>query len=230
MVAEVELFLWVIYPYVALTVFIVGLILRYDKDPWGWTSKSSQILERRLLMWGSIMLHWGFIFVFIGHIMGLLIPVSFYKSIGVSFSSYHIIAFYGGALAGVISVLGLFILLARRLLNGKVKATSGIDDYFTLALLLFVMLSGLLNTLGYSLLIGEYDYRSTIGVYIRSILTFRPDIPIIATAPLTYQLHTLLGLLFFAALPFTRLVHIFSLPLPYLWRRNIVYRSISRSS
>ncbi|MEM0117680.1 MAG: respiratory nitrate reductase subunit gamma [Conexivisphaerales archaeon] len=230
MSAEAELFLWIIYPYVALTVFILGIVLRYDRDPWGWTSKSSQILEKRMLMWGSLMFHWAFIFVFIGHIMGLIIPLSFYETLGINFSSYHIIAFYGGALAGVISVTGLIILLVRRLVNRRVKATSGVDDYFTLGLLLFVMVSGLLNTLGFSLFVGEYDYRSTIGVYIRSLLVFRPDVAIIAGAPLSYQLHTLLGLLFFAALPFTRLVHIFSLPLPYLWRSNIVYRSISKKA
>jgi nitrate reductase gamma subunit len=228
MVNEIQQFLWVIYPYVALTIFILGLVLRYDRDPWGWTSKSSQILERRMLMWGSIMFHWAFIFVFIGHIMGLLIPISFYESLGIDFASYHIIAFYGGAAAGIISIAGLFVLLARRLINRKVKATSGVDDYFTLALLLFVMVSGLLNTLGFTLLVGEYDYRSTVGVYIRSLISFRPDVAIISGSPASYQLHTLLGLLFFASIPFTRLVHIFSLPLPYLWRSNIVYRSISK--
>ncbi|MEM0123165.1 MAG: respiratory nitrate reductase subunit gamma [Conexivisphaerales archaeon] len=228
MVAESQLLLWVIYPYVAMTIFVVGLIWRYDRDPWGWTSKSSQILERRMLMWGSMMFHWAFMFIIIGHIMGILIPVSFYNSLGVSFSSYHIISFYGGSIAGVIAVLGLVILLARRLMDKRVKATSGVDDYFTLIFLLIIMVSGMLNTLGYTLLVGPYDYRLTIGVYVRSLILFRPDVAVITSAPFTYQLHTLLGLLFFAVLPFTRLVHIFSFPLPYMWRKNIVYRSTSK--
>src|SRR5579875_3589228 len=173
MVNELQQLLYIIYPYMALTIFVLGLVLRYDRDPWGWTSKSSQILERRMLMWGSMMFHWAFIFVFIGHIMGLIIPISFYESLGINFANYHIIAFYGGAAAGVISVAGLLVLLARRLFNRKIKAISGIDDYFTLALLLFVMVSGLLNTLGFTILVGEYDYRSTIGVYIRSLLSFK---------------------------------------------------------
>jgi nitrate reductase gamma subunit len=224
----INLLFWVIYPYVAITVFVVGLVLRFDKDPYGWTSKSSQILERRMLMVGSMLFHWSFIFVFIGHIMGLVIPPSFYLSLGISFSSYHEIAFYGGAVAGVLSVAGLVILLIRRLAVPRVRAIAGIDDYVTLGVLLVVMSSGLLNTLGFSLFVGPYDYRYTLGAWIRSILTLNPNLTIMATTPYTYQLHALLGLLFFAVLPFTRLVHIFSLPLPYLWRKNIVYRSMTK--
>lgn len=220
--------LWIIYPYAAITVFLVGVILRYDRDPWGWTSRSSQILERKMLMYGSILFHWSFIFVFIGHVMGLIIPASFYTALGVSWNAYHIIAFYGGAIAGVLSIAGLVILLVRRLINPRVKATSGIDDYFTLMILFFVLGSGLVNTIGYSVFVQKYDYRNTIGFWIRSFFELDPNTGIIATAPFTYQLHTILGFLFFAILPFTRLVHIFSLPLPYLWRKNIVYRSINR--
>lgn len=228
--AFVEQLLWVIYPYAAITVFVVGLILRFDRDPYGWTSKSSQMLEGRLLMLGSILFHYGFVFVFVGHLMGLIVPVSVYDSLGITPSMYHDVALYGGATAGVVSVLGLVILLVRRLVTPRVRVTTGVDDFVTLGILFFVMGSGLLNTLGFSIFVGTYDYRSTLGVWVRGLLTLNPNAAVVATAPVTYQIHALLGLLFVAVLPFTRLVHIFSLPLPYIWRKNIVYRSISSES
>jgi len=221
-----ELFVWGVYPYIALTIFVVGLVLRYDKDPWGWTSKSSEILEKRMLQAGSLLFHWGFLLVVVGHIMGLLIPAGLYSSLGITPEGYHVLAFYGGAASGLISIAGLIVLLARRLISPRIKATSGVDDYFTLAILLVVMGMGLANTLGYTLLIGPYDYRFTVGVWVRSLFYLKPDVALMASAPLSYQVHVALGLLFFAVLPFTRLVHIFSLPLPYLWRRYIIYRSI----
>ena len=218
--------LWVIYPYIALTIFIVGLVLRFDRDPYVWTSKSSEILEKRWLGIGSLMFHWGFLFVFIGHIMGLLIPAPFYESIGITFKTYHIISFYGGAIAGLIATAGVVILLLRRILIKKVRATSDAGDFFTLTLLLVIFVSGLANTIGYDVVVGPYDYRKTIGVWVRGLILFHPQYQVMATVPITFQIHVLLGLLFFAALPFTRLVHIFSLPIPYLWRRYIVYRTI----
>ncbi|MEM3799637.1 MAG: respiratory nitrate reductase subunit gamma [Thermoprotei archaeon] len=226
-----ELFVWGVYPYIALTVFVVGLVLRYDKDPWGWTSKSSEILEKRMLQVGSLLFHWGFLLVVAGHILGLIIPVGVYNSLGVTAEEYHTLAFYGGAASGLISILGLIVLLARRLITPRIRATSGVDDYFTLAILLVVMGMGLANTLGYTLLVGPYDYRFTVGVWVRSLFVLRPDVALMASAPISYQIHVVLGLLFFAVLPFTRLVHIFSLPLPYLWRRYIIYRTVEvRSS
>lgn len=226
MTGELELFVWGAYPYIALTIFVVGLVLRYDKDPWGWTSKSSEILEKRLLQVGSLLFHWGFLLVVAGHVMGLLIPAGVYASFGVTAESYHVLAFYGGAASGLVSVAGLIVLLIRRLLSPRIKATSGVDDFFTLAILLAVMGMGLANTLGYTLLVGPYDYRLTVGVWVRSLFLLRPDVALMASAPLSYQVHVVLGLLFFAVLPFTRLVHIFSLPLPYLRRRYIIYRSL----
>jgi len=169
--------------------------------------------------------------VVVGHIMVLLIPAGQYNSLGITPEGYHVIAFYGGAASGLISVGGLVVLLARRLISPRIKATSGVDDYFTLAILLVVMGMGLANTLGYTLLIGTYDYRFTVGVWVKSLFYLKPDIALMASAPLSYQVHVALGLLFFAVLPFTRLVHIFSLPLPYLWRRYVIYRSVEvRSS
>lgn len=225
-----EDFMWIIFPYIAITVFVVGLLLRYDRDPYGWTSKSSQILEARMLMLGSMMFHYAFLLVVIGHFMGLVIPVSFYNSLGITFAQYHKLSFYGGAVSGIVAIGGLVILLLRRLISPQAKVTTGIDDFATLGILFFALGSGLLATLGYTIFVGPYDYRQTVGPWLRSLFTLSPNPSVMASTPVVYQAHVLLGLLFFALVPFTRLVHMFSLPVPYLWRKNIVYRSVAPES
>lgn len=226
MVSIYEFLLWGVYPYVAITIFILGLILRYNSDPYGWSSKSSEILEKRMLKWGSLMFHWGIIIVFLGHIAGLLIPLSFYYMLGFNLHEVHLLAFTLGSISGLITIIGLIILLIRRIIDKRVRMTSDLDDYFTLILLLVVMGAGLANTIGYRIVTGHlYDYEDTIGPYIRSLFVLRPDISIMASVPISYQIHVALGILFFAVFPFTRLVHMLSFPLAYLWRSYIVYRS-----
>ncbi|MGG3924281.1 respiratory nitrate reductase subunit gamma, partial [Geobacillus thermodenitrificans] len=85
-------FLWVIVPYLSLVLFIAGHIWRYQRDQFGWTSKSSELLEKRQLRLGSLLFHWGILFVFVGHVMGILIPESFYTALGITEEMYHVIA------------------------------------------------------------------------------------------------------------------------------------------
>ncbi len=223
--ALLEQFLWVIYPYIALALFAAGLVWRYETDQFGWTSKSSEILEKRWLAWGNNLFHYGFLAVFGGHVMGLLIPPSVDQSLGMSDASYHIVSYYGGAAAGIIAVAGLVILTARRIGVPRVRATSTPSDWLTLALLLGVMGLGLGDTLGYTALVGPFDYRDTIGVWFRGLITLSPSAAAMAGTPLSFQAHVLAGLTFFALFPLTRLVHMLSLPFHYLTRRFVVFRS-----
>ncbi len=225
--SAVDLLLWVALPYTVMGVFLLLLLWRYAYDQYGWTSKSSEVLEKRLLGWGSLLFHYGFLLVFGGHILGLLVPPEADDALGMSPDNYHLLAGIGGAIAGVVAVSGLVILVVRRLGVRRVRVTSTPTDYLTLAVLLTVMSIGLFNTIAYGSIFGEYDYRSSVGVWIRSLFLLAPDAGIMATAPLTYQAHALAGLAFFLILPFTRLVHLFSLPAPYLFRRPILYRSLT---
>lgn len=217
-------FLWVIYPYLAVAVFVVGHLYRYASDPYGWTARSSEFLEKRLLRWGSTLFHWGILLVFLGHLAGLLVPAWLYRSLGVSDALYHRMAVTAGGLAGATALAGLLLLAYRRLRVARVRRTSSPADWVALALLALVMGLGLYNTLGHNLLVAEYDYRFSIGPWLRGLLLFRPDPRRMAGVPLGYQLHVLAAFALLAAWPFTRLVHVWSLPLPYLWRRYVLYR------
>ncbi|WP_077210667.1 respiratory nitrate reductase subunit gamma [Bacillus dakarensis] len=216
-------FLWVVLPYIVLTIFIGGHIYRYQHDQFGWTSKSSELLEKKLLRLGSNLFHWGIIFVFGGHVMGLLVPIGVFEAMGVSEHQYHTIALLGGIPAGTAATIGIIILLYRRMSVRRLIATSTKGDWVSLIFLLVVILSGMSATL-LNIDSHGFDYRTTIGPWLRGVITFQADASLMATVPLWFKIHILAVFGIFAAWPFTRLVHVFSVPLRYLSRSYVIYR------
>ncbi len=133
--------LWGVMPYIVLTIFIGGHIYRYQHDQFGWTAKSSELLERKNLRRADTF-HWGMVCVIGGHLMGILIPEALYSSIGISEHVYHKMAIGAGLPAGIVACTGLIILTYRRLFDKRIRKTSSPSDILTLLLLLFMMLSG----------------------------------------------------------------------------------------
>lgn len=216
-------FLWVVLPYIILTIFIGGHLYRYNYDQFGWTSKSSQLLEKKLLRIGSNLFHWGILFVFGGHVMGLLIPIEVYEAMGVNEHQYHTIALLGGVPAGIAATIGIIILTYRRMTVRRIIATSSKGDWVSLIFLLIVILSGMAATL-LNIDSHGFDYRTTIGPWLRGVLTFRADASYLAEVPIWFKIHIIAVMGIFAAWPFTRLVHVFSAPLRYLTRSYVIYR------
>ena len=224
-------FLWVIFPYLALVTFLLGHVYRYAYDQYGWTPKSSQILERRLLMWGVLLFHWGFLFVFGGHVMGLLVPIGVYRSLGVSDHNYHILSLWVGAAVGAVAMIGILLLNIRRWFIPRIRRNTEKMRFLTDALLLVVIVLGMAATVGYRVYVNQYnlpsefEYRENIAPWFRSLFYFSPDAKLMLEVPLIFQLHTLAAFALFALWPFSSLVHVFSLPLGYLRRSYIQYRS-----
>ena len=220
-------FLWVIFPYLCLTSFVVGHYWRYRYDKFGWTTRSSQLYEDRLLRIGSPLFHFGMLGVLAGHIIGLVIPQVWTDALGLSRHAYHVLALAAGIPAGIAAVAGLLILIYRRRMTGPVFSATTFNDKAMYAVLGAVILLGIWNTIAGSWLQfgGEYNYRDGVSPYFRSIFTFQPKGTLMAEAPLGFQLHALFAFLLFAMWPFTRLVHVFSAPIGYLTRPYVVYRS-----
>jgi len=217
--------LWVVVPYVSLTVFVVGHIWRYRYDKFGWTTRSSQLYENRLLRLGSPLFHFGILLVLLGHVGGLLVPEGWTRAGGVSDEAYHLAAITLGGVSGFCTVVGMAILIYRRRTVGPVFSATTRMDKAMYALLAAVILLGLGTTLIANALGGGYDYRQTVAPWFRSIFYFQPEGQLMTVAPLGFQLHALAAFALFALWPFTRLVHVFSAPLGYLFRPYIVYRS-----
>ena len=217
-------FLWVIFPYICLTIFVVGHYWRYRYDKFGWTTRSSQLYEDRLLRWGSPLFHFGILAVFLGHVMGLGVPKSWTEAVGISEDVYHFLAVSVGAVAGFGTLVGMAILIYRRRTVGPVFSATTVMDKVMYLFLAAVILLGLWNTVASNIL-DHYDYRESVSVWFRGIFRFSLHPDLMAEAPLGFQLHGLVAMSLFALWPFTRLVHVFSAPLGYVTRPYIVYRS-----
>jgi nitrate reductase gamma subunit len=215
---------WVVVPYVCLTVFVVGHVWRYRYDKFGWTTRSSQLYEDRLLRWGSPLFHFGILAVFLGHVMGLGVPKAWTEAVGISEPVYHFLAVSVGAVAGFGTLVGMAILIYRRRTVGPVFSATTVMDKVMYLFLATVILLGLWNTVASNIL-DHYDYRESVSVWFRGIFRFDLQPELMTSAPFGFQAHALVAFALFALWPFTRLVHVFSAPVGYLFRPYVVYRS-----
>jgi respiratory nitrate reductase, gamma subunit len=223
-VSQQEWFMWGVFPYIIVVLVVSALIWRYVTNQFSWTSKSSELLEKRMLKWGSLLFHYGIIAVFFGHVAGLLVPVSVYRTLGISDEAYHIAALAGGLPAGVITLVGVAILIYRRWTVNRIRATSSIGDRVAIIVLALVILSGVLATSGNALSHSEFDYRTTINPWLRGLIVLQPDPELMRTVPMGFKMHIMTTFALYLVFPFTRLVHVFSLPIGYLKRSYVLYR------
>jgi nitrate reductase gamma subunit len=219
-----QLALFVALPYVALAVFVVGHIWRYRFDRFGWTSRSSELYERRLLLVGGPLFHYGTLLAILGHAAGLLVPKAWTEALGVPESLYVTFAKLGGSLAAVLVVAGLLVLSVRRAGNDRVRRVTSALDWAAIALLWVMVALGVAVTVGYQDLGPGYDYRETVSVWLRGVFALHPDVAGMAAAPLIFRVHVTVAWLFLALFPFTRFVHFWSAPVWYLARPFLVYR------
>ena len=211
-------FLYGTFPYIALTVLLVGSVARYERDPFTWKSSSSQLLRRKQLIWGSILFHVGVLIIFAGHLFGLLLPVEMYDALGVPHSWKQGLAAIGGGAAGVMALIGGLMLAARRLLDPRIAATSSFADTAIILLLVAQLCLGL-ATVPLSLMHMDGHAMVSLMNWANGIVTFDgAAASYIQDANIIFKLHILLGLTIFALFPFTRLVHMLSAPVRYLWR------------
>ncbi len=217
--------MWTVLPYATLVAFILGTLWRYRYDKFGWTTRSSQLYETAVLRWGSPMFHFGVLMVLIGHFIGLLIPKSWTEAIGITEHTYHVMAVFIGTVAGIFTLVGMAILIARRRLVGPVFAATTRNDKAMYLVLAATIILGLLATVRANLAGPGYDYRATVSPWFRSIFYLQPKAELMTAVPLGFKLHILMAFALFAFWPFTRLIHAFSAPLGYLTRPYIVYRS-----
>jgi nitrate reductase gamma subunit len=220
-----DILLWGVLPYVTIAVLVGGTIWRYRYDKFGWTTRSSELYESRLLRIGSPLFHFGLLVVIVGHVIGLLIPKSWTDAAGLSDEAYHLQALVLGAVAGFCTLVGVGILIYRRRTTGPVFMATTKNDKLMYVVLVAAIVVGLVTTLLGATGGEEHHYRESVSPWFRSLFVLQPDIEAMRTAGLAFHLHTLIGMLLFAMWPFTRLVHAFTAPLAYLFRPYIVYRS-----
>lgn len=206
------------YPYLAVTVLVVGSILRFDANQYSWRSQSSQFLRRRQMVIGSNLFHMGIIVLFFGHLVGLLTPVTVIDTLGVGHGFKQTAALVVGGIAGVASFIGCSLLLHRRLFDPRIRRSSAIGDILVLVLIWLQLVLGIATTY-WTLEHLDGSEMLRFMSWANGILTLNPAAPdAIREVALIYKLHIVLGLTLFLITPFTRLVHIWSAPIWFLLR------------
>ena len=211
-------FLFGIYPYIALTVAILGSIARYERDPFTWKSSSSQLLRRKQLIMGSVLFHIGVLIIFGGHLVGLLTPIAVFDALGITHEAKQILAMVVGGIAGVMALVGGIMLLQRRMGDARIRATTTFADTGILMLLLAQLVLGL-STIPVSM--GHLDGTEMVKFmsWAQGIFTFDGQAAsYIEDVSIIFKLHLFLGLTIFLVFPFTRLVHMLSVPVRYVLR------------
>lgn len=207
-----------IYPYIALVVLILGTAVRYDREPYTWRSGSSQLLRRRQLIWGSVLFHVGVLVIFFGHLVGLLTPIALFDALGISHGAKQLLAIVAGGVAGVMAIAGATLLVHRRLFDARVRAASSTGDTLIIVLLWIQLALGL-ATIPISLQHLDGHEMVKFMTWAQGIFTFDATASNnVADASIVFKLHLFLGLTILLLFPFTRLVHMLSVPVRYMWR------------
>jgi len=210
---------FLVFPYVVLTVFVLGHTYRYVTDVHHWNSKSSEILDKGSLRFPILVFHYGIIITFFGHLTGLLIPQWFLDDIGITAEMHVFVALAVGMVIGSMALIGLILLLARRWTKPRIRVTTSVNDFAVLILLIIAVTMGTYNAF-----FMRYDVLHSIAPWIQGIVTLRPDPELMRPVPWAYKVHILAAFAVLGFSPFTRLVHIWSVPVQYLFRRYIVFR------
>lgn len=220
MSAWINTFFYGIYPYVCLSVFLIGSVIRFDRDQYTWRSQSSQLLRRRQLIWGSNLFHVGILVILIGHTGGLLTPVAVFEALGISHTAKQLTAIIVGGIAGAMCFVGLVMLLHRRLFDARIRRTSSFADIAVLVILLAQLSLGL-SSIFVSLHHLDGSEMVALMNWAQHIVKFRVGAAgFVANVSPIFKIHLVLGMTIFLIFPFTRLVHIWSAPIWYLGRKG----------
>lgn len=227
--SNVNLLLFGIYPYIALAICIIGSWARFDLSQYSWKAGSSQLFnrtaaEQRYMRIASNLFHVGVLFVLAGHFVGLLTPEAIYHSV-ISTQNKQLLAMVSGGFFGFLCLIGLLMLLKRRLFDDRVRASSSASDIMILLVLLAQLVLGLLTIVA-STAHMDGSVMVLLANWAQQVVTLQPQAAAasIASVGLVYKLHVFLGLTLFVLFPFTRLVHIVSAPVWYLGRRYQIVR------
>ena len=215
----INVFLFGIYPYIALTVFFAGSLLRYDRDQYTWKASSSQLLSKKDMRVGSNLFHIGIIMLFFGHLFGLLTPHAAYAPF-MDAGTKQLMAMTAGGIFGIVCLVGMILLIRRRLFDPRIRATSQFAD-LPILLILFVQLVLGLLTIPFSAQHPDGSSMLALAHWAQHLVTFQGDAAsFVADEAWVFKAHLFLGMTIFLLFPFTRLVHAWSVPVWYLGRRG----------
>ncbi len=219
-------FIFGAYPYLAGTIFLLGSWIRFDREQYTWKADSSQLLSNKNMRLASNLFHVGILGIFFGHVVGMLTPHSWFLALGISDVTHQYLAIYAGGLFGIMGLIGAGMLFLRRVTNARVKAVSRTRDNFVIGWLLVTLALGLSTILissGHAAH-GDVSQMILLTEWVKSVATLSVEPDLIRGVSTIFKIHIFFGMTVFLIFPFTRLVHIWSVPLSYLGRAYQIVR------
>ena len=219
--------LFIALPYLAIFVCVVGSVIRMRNLPLTYSSLSSQFLESKTLVWGSVPWHIGIITIILAHLFAFLCPgvwqmLMAHKTVLLATES-------AGLAFAICCLIGLVFLIIRRVTSDRVQAVTSPADLLVLALLTVQVILGIgvavMHRWGAAWAVG------TVVPYFWSLFTLQPDLSYVADLPLMVKAHMVSAWLLIFLVPFSRLIHMFAVPLQYITRppQNVVWNNSRRS-
>lgn len=215
-----------VYPYICLTVFVIGSWIRYDNEQYTWKTDSSMLLSKAHMVLASNLFHIGILSIFLGHFAGLVLPHGLWTGLGISDLQHQWVAIVAGSVFGVLCLIGGSLLWLRRVFNPRVRAASRYMDVFILSWLMLTLLLGL-STIPFSVghaTHGDPSVMLALSQWVQSILLLNPKPELLAAVDPVYKTHLFFGMTVFLLFPFSRLVHILTAPFNYVFRAYQVVR------
>lgn len=212
-------FFFGVYPYICLIILTLGCIARYIATPGEWNARSSNLFAKKSLMAGSYIFHYAIIMAFFGHVFGLLTPEALMNAVGFSVKTHTEVADFFGRIIAPCVFIGLAILLLRRFASAQVWASTVPMDIVVILLIMWQSVTG-----GWQDYMSQFNVFTTVAPWIRGVLCGQPDPELMAHAPAYLKIHVVVGLGIMALIPFSRLVHFFSIPLTWFARPAVSYR------
>lgn len=223
--------IFAVYPYIALTVFVVGSWIRYDHEQYTWKTDSSMLLSKGNMVFASNFFHIGILAIFGGHFAGLVLPHGLWLALGVSDMQHQWLAIAAGSVFGIMCLLGGATLWLRRMFNPRIRAASRYMDIFILSWLMVTLVLGL-STIPFSIghaSHGDPEVMLALSRWVQSVLTLNPQPELLDTVDPVFKTHMFFGMTVFLLFPFTRLVHVLTAPLTYVGRAYQVVRAKRRA-
>ena len=218
------------YPYIALTVFVIGSWIRYDNEQYTWKTDSSQLLSKQGMMLASNLFHVGIIMIFFGHFAGLVLPHGLWLGLGISDLAHQWIAIIAGVIFGIMCLVGGSMLWYRSMYNPRVRINSRRSDVFIITWLMATLILGLLTvpfSIGHAVK-GDPAVMLALAEWVKSILLLNPQPELMTKVDPIFRAHIFFGMTVFLVFPFTRLVHILTAPFSYLTRAYQIVRTKRR--
>lgn len=201
-----------VFPYVVITIWLVGSFVRFLTHPYTVKSQSSEFLgAKKEINWGARFFHVGVIGLLFGHLLGLFVPKQLLLDFGITVQMTQMLEIILGGICAVLCLVGITLMIHRRITKPRIRKTSRPSDWLVLVLIAAVLIMGATSIVNSALYDHSGEGLLDFVSWATALVTLQPDAyTYLIDAATPQKIHIFIGLCIFLIVPFTRLIHIWS--------------------